>query len=307
MSIARLFLMPEREFLQAYWPDKPYWVSGDPARFGELASLDVVSLMQRAPADLQCMVYLENDPSWLEDISMPVSSARRFLARGNCVEIGGLQELVPEARKILGEINKTMGQSSEFGDCSLFCKSAGKGTPPHFDRTEVFVIQLKGRCTWRIARNPAIENPTIGHYLFDSRQPPAELSIQVKKGHVLPSKMPEHSESIEMEPGMALFLPRGYLHETLKGEDSVSVTFSTILPTPAILFSKLVEFYLLGKEEWREPVVGLFENERTRAAAIDKLEGLARRFFADGGDFLEEMRAIYPLVPKMLGTPKEAD
>lgn len=300
MSLHRLFGLTAPQFLERHWPDKPLVVHGDVARFGHLAGLDVDALMRAGPPEHSCLVYLENDPTWLDDMDMPMSSARRFLARGNCVEIPSMQHLLPAAAEFLRALNVDMGQLPGQGDCSLFCKSAAKGTPPHFDRTEVFVMQVKGHATWRIAPNPAVADPSKCHYLADQKPPPVELMEQLTPGQSLPREMPQDSQSVEMVAGTALFLPRGYLHETLDSEESVSLTFSTLLPTAAEVFARIVHRYLLGQAAWRRPLAGLVVDGQVSPQAVADLERLAQSLVADGGGLLDALRALQPSIPALV-------
>lgn len=300
MSLHRLFGLTSPQFLECHWPDKPLVVAGDVARFGLLAGLEVDALMRAGPPNHACLVYLDNDPSWLDDMSMPMSSARRFLARGNCVEIPSMQRLLPEAAEFLRALNVDMGQLPGQGDCSLFCKSADKGTPPHFDRTEVFVIQVRGRTTWRIAPNPAVVDPSKCHYLADQQPPPSELTEQLTPGRVLPRDMPRDSQAVEMVAGTALFLPRGYLHETLDSDDSVSLTFSTLLPTGAEIFARMIHRHLLGRAAWRRPMAGLVVDDQVTAPALAKLERLFAEFMAGDDRTLDELRGLQPSIPALI-------
>lgn len=299
MSLQQLLLIQPEEFLSAHWPDRPLVVHGDPGRFGPLASIDVFALMSAAPREHTCLVYLENDASWRDDLHMPIAVARRFLARGNTVEIPNTERLLPEAGRIMRSLVSELGGQDNAASVSLFHKGIGKGTPPHFDDTEVFVVQTRGRCVWRIAENPAVRYPTRCHYLAEQHPAPVELRLQLREGQALPVEMPPHHEVVEMRAGSALFLPRGYLHETLEAEDSVSLTFSTHLPTAADVFTALVGRFLQSKEGWRRPVAGLHGSPDARARAQQELEQLVTELLAGGEATLGELRSQYQLIPAL--------
>lgn len=77
--------------------------------------------------------------------------------------------------------------------------AASRGFDPHYDVHDVFVLQIYGQKRWRIHR-PVIANPT-------SDQPWTDHSLAVK------TRATERP-SIEaaLEPGDALYLPRGWIH-----------------------------------------------------------------------------------------------
>ncbi|MFD7535544.1 JmjC domain-containing protein [Streptomyces sp. NPDC059819] len=82
-----------------------------------------------------------------------------------------------------------------------------QGAPVHYDMASVFIRQLAGSKTWRL------------------HEPPKQWPIKRSK----PGDTPETplSQEIVLHPGDCLYLPRGYYHEGVTGDDgSVHITFS---------------------------------------------------------------------------------
>ena len=67
-----------------------------------------------------------------------------------------------------------------------------------------------------------------------------------------------------MEPGSALFLPRGYWHSSLALEDSLAITFTLCSRTwLEVIWEKLRE-EILQSEDWRKLAVGFGKGETTK-------------------------------------------
>ncbi|MFI5705749.1 JmjC domain-containing protein [Streptomyces xanthochromogenes] len=82
-----------------------------------------------------------------------------------------------------------------------------QGAPVHYDMASVFIRQLAGSKTWR------------------PHEPPKQWPIKRSK----PGDKPETplSQEVVPHPGDCLYLPRGYYHEGITGDDgSVHITFS---------------------------------------------------------------------------------
>ncbi len=91
--------------------------------------------------------------------------------------------------------------------CTLICTPPGKGTRKHFDAVEGLTIQLHGRKRWRVERNSAV--------VLTTRAGTDEASPE----------MSESADTFTLLPGSASFLPRGWWHDTLALEMSVSLQF----------------------------------------------------------------------------------
>ncbi|MEV6553048.1 cupin domain-containing protein [Streptomyces sp. NPDC051597] len=82
-----------------------------------------------------------------------------------------------------------------------------QGAPVHYDMASVFIRQLAGSKTWRL------------------HEPPVTWPIRRSKPGDKPKTPLAHE--ITLHPGDCLYLPRGYYHEGITGEEgSVHITFS---------------------------------------------------------------------------------
>ncbi|MEZ4381357.1 MAG: cupin domain-containing protein [Nannocystaceae bacterium] len=109
------------------------------------------------------------------------------------------------------ELGHTIEAALEFPtSVNLYATPPGsQGFDVHFDRHEVFVLQIAGRKRWRIY-DRAIECPL--HALAEQLEAPAPVGAP--------------TQELVMEPGDLLYLPRGVRHEARTQADERSVHLS---------------------------------------------------------------------------------
>jgi hypothetical protein len=96
---------------------------------------------------------------------------------------------------------------------TVFCTPPGRGTPPHFDRYDVFNVPLTGAKRWRFGSEAAVTAPLHEHQVDRPLNP--ELRTYWTAEHRQAAQL----EEVTMTPGSVLYLPRGYVHETLAGDE----------------------------------------------------------------------------------------
>lgn len=120
--------------------------------------------------------------------------------------VQGLQEMLNERLNGRGAANLYYSQQKK------------RAFHSHYDRHEVFALQIHGTKAWRVYKGRA-EWP-IEHPQFLNR-PQAEYDRQ--KGQL--------DQEVVTEPGDVLYLPRGQFHDALATDgDSLHITFSVVVP-----------------------------------------------------------------------------
>ncbi len=134
-----------------------------------------------------------------------------------------------------------------------------QGFRSHFDTHDVLVLQVSGRKRWRVWDGQRVENPT-------RRTPwPGGLAPEGEPNIVL------------MEPGDALYIPRGVMHDaaTEPGEPSLHVTVGLLEPSWAQALRMLVDSDEVEATPLREAVPTWRLAEPDAVAGL--LETLARK------------------------------
>ena len=129
--------------------------------------------------------------------------------------------------------------------------SDGASCGPHFDRYDVFLLQLSGTKSWQLDNG--------GHREEDLRDD-AELRL-------LDRFTP--TASMQCEPGDVLYLPPGVGHHGICSSDAVTLSIGIRNPTMAELLAEISEFALLESE------ATVLENQLREPGAKVEAEGIA--------------------------------
>ncbi len=150
-----------------------------------------------------------------------------FLKRGASLLLNEIETLHPGVCSVMETIEAAHGGR---GNANLYCSwKQHQAFDSHFDRHEVYALQILGEKRWQIYEGRA-ENP-IEHPAF-LNMPQAEYDRM--KGRV--------AQEIVMRPGDLLYLPRGQFHDALASSDaSLHVTFSCSEPIGLEWLTKLWE------------------------------------------------------------------
>ncbi|CAH9060198.1 hypothetical protein PSECIP111951_02893 [Pseudoalteromonas holothuriae] len=149
------------------------------------------------------------------------------------------------------ELDKTFGLVPGTAQINAFASQAGPGLPWHWDAQEIFIVQVSGKKRWHVAANEAVKWPTKGGRA-GSDYPP-EVAMQLTNPEQ-PIEEPSEFETIDLEPGSVMFLPRGYWHRTENIDESMHLVLQVNLLNWRDVFGYLLNnvpmFY---GEEWRKP------------------------------------------------------
>ncbi|WP_437580824.1 JmjC domain-containing protein [Sorangium sp. So ce887] len=142
------------------------------------------------------------------DAELDGEAVRRFFeAEGGSLLLTGVQDCFPAVGALTSALS---GALLAQANTNLYLTPGGAQTfPRHWDTHDVVVLQLEGRKRW-ILYEPLLEAPLHRHHACRT----AELR-----------EMTPRWGEIEMQPGGALYIPRGYLHEaTAVGGPSLHIS-----------------------------------------------------------------------------------
>ncbi len=275
--------VPVAEFVASYYPNRPLVRHGPLARFGALAEdplfLDPRALIERSPT-AESLVYVTLPGDRRCQSIVPKTTALQLFDEGMSVDSGSLHLSVPLLGEWVSSMRGDLGLPRPQLLCDAILSPAGHGVPKHFDGVETLTVQLAGRKAWKIAPNREVELPDTSCFpsLKENRrdgQRPVPPSFPKR----FAPEMPADAEALILEPGSAVFLPRGYWHETLALEPCISLSFVIMTPDIGRLVSSAVARHLQDFPRWRAPVP-LGSNEQRAAArgvVAERLAELAAR------------------------------
>lgn len=204
----------------------------------------------------------------LDGLSGPL--ARLLVRFGLTVSVSEAAASLPGARAWLDELAAELGLPAWQVDAMLFISAPGRGLPFHFDAYDAFIVQLQGCKTWQLGRNPAVESPIDMQYVPGTPPSPRQAAIF---GSNLRAPSGDEVETVTLEPGSVLFVPRGTWHQTAASATS-SVSVSILLNAPSIgdVLLQQLRDVIAQEPRLRAPARGFVGSPEQRARAVRAFE-----------------------------------
>ncbi len=184
---------------------------------------------------------------------------------------------VPEAAMLARDVARSLCVPEERIRSTVFCNQPGAVTRAHFDPVDTITLQLTGSKRWRVAANTFAPDPMMSWTTLDGSATFAELWLYAHDA--LPGSMPADAVEHVLEPGAFLNVPRGFWHETVSSEASISLHVHHV-PLPWIdLALRSLREVLQRDPAWREAPPGLWDPDRAvvnRHALEPLLQSLVR-------------------------------
>jgi ribosomal protein L16 Arg81 hydroxylase len=175
----------------------------------------------------------------------------------------------PALRQWTQALDTILGLLPGTAQINAFASLPGRGLSWHWDPQEIFVVQIQGRKLWHVAPNEDLEWPTASGQAGAERR--REIRLQLKDPNKVVAK-PTRWQSIELQPGSVMFMPRGYWHTTENIDASLHLVLQVKMPSWRDVFTFLLqnapELYSL---EWRQPSAAL-RPERLLDAGVQEFK-----------------------------------
>jgi 50S ribosomal protein L16 3-hydroxylase len=121
------------------------------------------------------------------------------------------------ARSLLESLCVSNHYTREGSNCRGSLHTPGAFVPRHCDELDVLVLQICGKRSWRIETNDS-----GGSGIHEAVRLPGKL----RNGWA--AAFSSASRLINLEPGSALYVPRGWWHETRSSRHSFAITFGLV-------------------------------------------------------------------------------
>lgn len=205
-----------------------------------------------------------------------------------------VEDFVPAVRPMLRNLEHAFGAPAGSISMGAFASKKGHGAEMHFDREDVFNIQLKGTKRWRVAANRHFDVP---HEPWAPGAPISPSLAEYAK-RPLPERMPDDASVISVGPGEMVFNPRGTWHAVEALDDSWSIAFEWRTPPWGFFVIEKLIAGLFGDIATRRWPHTLTRAEHEAAllaeaeAAIAQVRKLAGNLTAE--DLIADLRARVP-------------
>lgn len=268
-------------FLEIYWRKSAFYQSGTEESMGGLLKdprdIDIEELLHQTPDDVS--VWSVSASGALKSTMMEPKNALNAYSLGATLNIDLCQKQ-PQARHCVDAIGRPLGIPPGAGFCNLICVKSPHITPAHFDPNENFTIQLRGSKTWRLWTECRVEAPL--HNRIVGRRAHDELELYL--GGIREPDLGSADLEVVLDPGSALYVPRGAWHEVQTLGDSISLNFLYPAMPRVDLFLPLLRRYLIRHPFWRHDAYDVAAEEDA-TARTQKIEEMVSKFAADFAHF----------------------
>jgi ribosomal protein L16 Arg81 hydroxylase len=256
-GLSTLFnLSDPKTFTEGYWPDKMFVARGSVNRLAGLVDFDLPALI--AMPKRYTRAFFRTIEGASSSIIVTEGNERALYDAGFTLYFHSLKG--PPLERWMQALDRELGLVRGATRVSAFASRRGLGLKPHFDMNDNFVCQAQGVKRWRIAPNTHVKNPTVGYTVGDRPNP--KQVAEAPEG--FPTDLPTPFDTVELDPGTVMFMPRGMWHDT-ETVDTASLHFN--VQSGLATWKDVLEFVFLGTtvlhdEALRAPVQALFKPGR---------------------------------------------
>ena len=222
-------------FFERHYDCKPLHIPGGDGKFASVFSWDALNALLNMPnvwTGRTVKLARDGDTLPAEAFCRPVygregqtvleadpAKVRGHLRDGATLVLDFVECLSPPVASVAAAMQVWFGGPTT---CNLYCSwQAQQGFASHFDTTDVIVLQIAGRKTWRVYEG-RFEHPVEAPG-FETTGFPQDFHER-NKGAV--------TMTPELTPGDLLYLPRGQYHDALaSSEASLHLTFGVTQAT----------------------------------------------------------------------------
>jgi ribosomal protein L16 Arg81 hydroxylase len=262
---------PVQEFLDRYWPARHFATHGRLERLppvfraAELANLQTLAARHAGSVTFGKGTL---SPGTIEIRGVPATS---LYDMGMTVHLSHVEQHLPALAATLRQLEQELGLPAGCARASVFASPQADGVSCHFDAEDVFSIQLRGSKRFHVAPVEELRNPIGIQFgprmpLFDDIYPQAAAGF--------PRPEDARFETVDMQPGSVLFMPRGTWHRTEADSDSLAVSLICAPPSAMECLLREMKNLWLQDPEWRRPLYGARAEGPMRAAALARAREL---------------------------------
>lgn len=243
--------VPQAAFFVDYWPETLAVFHGALDRIPEI---NQVTGLQSIDALLSVWPGLLRLADRFGGREVDAIQAKALYASGHHLAFSDAEQVFPVLKGVLERLRWDLHLPiNTFGRCPVYASPDGVGEALHFDQNANFIIQIKGEKIWQLAPNRHLTRPTDR---YTTAQPIPSAELQMYGPAELPTTLPLDAQTVHMKPGSALFLPRGYWHQTQAVGESLSLNFTFDQPTWADLLPPDTRRAVLVHAPWRALALG---------------------------------------------------
>lgn len=209
-------------------------------------------------------------------------------AAGMTVYMGGFEKTLPLIGRLCAAIKHDLSLSAKVGGtCFLSPRGAGFGL--HFDRHEVFTLQVEGEKLWRYSATPAVTAPPINliatdaEYLADFEEESGGERIRIPRERDLVEQL--------LRPGDLLYFPAGTWHLARAVDHSLSLSIACEPHTVGDVIGRMLKLRFRTEPAWRESCPAVLSEDDPRDVLPPRVDAF---FAARLAELREALSALEP-------------
>jgi ribosomal protein L16 Arg81 hydroxylase len=279
------------EFLSAYWPSRIFVSHGDTERLPEALRDPELNQFDALSRRYKGVVSFFGDAKSGHMVPVEGIEAAAPYRCGLSVYLTDVGPYFPGIEAMVRNLEFELGVNEGCARAGVFASPTNGGISCHYDSVDVFSIQLRGTKKFDLAPVTELRYPWGFQYITGSK-PIDDLYPQATDG--FPNWENVEFQTVVMEPGTVLYMPRGTWHRTEAEGDSIAVSIGMEPPSAAECVLEQLRLLLLQDPEWRKPLYGVWGTGSMRDTAIERAT-----------DLMAKLAELTPsLHPEYLAAPK---
>lgn len=258
-------------FFSHHWPEQTFFAHGDPARLPAFLRVPELTSIEALACRYRGGLRFTQGRRYQKMIAIDQVDAMALYRMGLTLQFEDIVPIVAGADAALHQLETELGINPGAARMSAFASPEQDGLSVHFDAQDIFSIQLRGGKRFHVAPVEDLRFPSGTQYVPKS-EPFEALYPQATMG--FPDVDRACFNTIEMQPGSVLYMPRGTWHRSESDGDSLSVSIGLYVPSALDCLLAQLEPLLLQDPAWRRPLYGAWGVASQRLAAIDQAEKL---------------------------------
>jgi ribosomal protein L16 Arg81 hydroxylase len=267
-------------FLRDYWQRRPLHIEGSQERLPVLArtffDFDVERILGAADLGrtiVQPPLEEQRRRTPRDPLPAPAPEVKTLMllyALGSQLYVA--TSGVPGVEEWIERVSRDLGRIWPAGRGDIYATRKGGGADIHFDGNDNFTIQLQGHKVWFFSSEPYCEQPL--HNSGELEGVPYDPTYAFDPARIDATRL----EEVVLGPGDMFYMPRGFLHGTRAGEDSLSFNLSLGAQPWADVLLEGLRAYLICDPRMRE---GATRDAGAARARVDRLKQLVAGLCGD--------------------------
>jgi hypothetical protein len=283
------------EFLSDYWPGRIFVSHGDRERLPEALLDPELNQFDALSRRYKGVVSFFGDAGSGHMVPVEGIEAAAPYRCGLSVYLTDVGPYFADITAMVRKLEFELGVNEGCARAGVFASPTNGGISCHYDSVDVFSIQLRGTKKFDLAPVTELRHPWGFQYITGSR-PIDDLYPQASDG--FPSWENVEFQTVEMQPGTVLYMPRGTWHRTEAEGDSIAVSIGMEPPSAAECVLEQLRLLLLQDPDWRKPLYGVWGAGSMRSAAIQR----ASKLMAELPGLASSIDPEYLAAPKLSET-----